>query len=103
MDNGVRYHVVRMLEDYFWLEWDGLDIINMSFAQDSATYYTGGTTIDLRSKRKFDNRVISRNGPVESREMVRSNSHLLALWTTRWITFYGVTLSRSFMPTSRQR
>ena len=62
MVNGVRYRA--LLEDYFWLELDGLDISDMWFQQDGATSNTAGQTIDLL-KGKFGNRLISRNGPVE--------------------------------------
>lgn len=58
--NGDRYR--RMLTEYFWEELDDLDLDNMWFQQDGATCHTAGQTIDLL-KTKFNERVISRNGP----------------------------------------
>lgn len=45
-----------------WPELNGLDVSDMWFQQDAT--YTAGQTINL-FKRKLNNRVISRNGPVE--------------------------------------
>ena len=60
--NGERYRA--MLEAYLWPELDEFDIIDMCFRQDSATSHTTRVTIDLL-RGKYDERVISRNGPVE--------------------------------------
>ena len=60
--NKERYRA--MLKDYLWPELDELDINDMWFQQDGATSHTARVTIDLL-KRRFGERVISRNGPVE--------------------------------------
>jgi Helix-turn-helix domain (DUF4817) len=59
--NGERYRA--MVTDFFWAEIDGMDLEDMWFQQDGATCHTARATIDLL-KEKFDERVISRNGPV---------------------------------------
>ena len=60
--NGERYRT--MIRDYFWPQLDDMDLDNMWFQQDGATCHTAHVTIDLL-KSKFDERVISRNGPVD--------------------------------------
>lgn len=60
--NGNRYR--DMINDYFWPQLNGMDSDDMWFQQDGATSHTAHVTIDLL-KSKFDERVISRNGPVE--------------------------------------
>ncbi|GFY47670.1 putative DD41D transposase [Trichonephila inaurata madagascariensis] len=59
--NGDRYRA--MIIDYFWPELEYMDLDSMWFQQDGATSHTAHVTIDLL-KNKFDERVISRNGPV---------------------------------------
>ncbi|GFS46285.1 putative DD41D transposase [Trichonephila inaurata madagascariensis] len=53
-----------MIIDYFWPELEYMDLDSMWFQQDGVTSYTAHVTIDLL-KNKFDERVISRNGPVD--------------------------------------
>ncbi|GFY74769.1 putative DD41D transposase [Trichonephila inaurata madagascariensis] len=53
-----------MIIDYFWPELEYMDLDSMWFQQDGATSHTAHVTIDLL-KNKFDERVISRNGPVD--------------------------------------
>ena len=53
-----------MITDYFWLELEDMDLDSMWFQQDGATSNTAHVTIDLL-KSKFDERLISRNGPVD--------------------------------------
>ncbi|GFY78708.1 putative DD41D transposase [Trichonephila inaurata madagascariensis] len=53
-----------MIIDYFWPELEYLGLDSMWFQQDGATSHTAHVTIDLL-KNKFDERVISRNGPVD--------------------------------------
>ncbi|GFS66172.1 putative DD41D transposase [Trichonephila inaurata madagascariensis] len=53
-----------MIIDYFWPELEYMDLDSMWFQQDDATSHTAHVTIDLL-KNKFDERVISRNGPVD--------------------------------------
>ncbi|CAF4951955.1 unnamed protein product [Pieris macdunnoughi] len=60
--NGDRYRA--MIIDYFWPELEYMDLDSMWFQQDGATNHTVHVTIDLM-KNKFDERVISRNGPVD--------------------------------------
>ncbi|GFY71727.1 putative DD41D transposase [Trichonephila inaurata madagascariensis] len=60
--NGDRYRV--MIIDYFWPELEYMDLDSMWFQQDGATSNTAHVTIDLL-KNKFDEGVISRNGPVD--------------------------------------
>lgn len=60
--NGNRYRT--MITDYFWPELEDMDLTNMWFQHDGATSHTAHVTIDLL-KSNFDERVISRNGPVD--------------------------------------
>ncbi|GFY43575.1 putative DD41D transposase [Trichonephila inaurata madagascariensis] len=53
-----------MIIDYFWPELEYMDLDSMWFQQDGTTSHTAHGTIDLL-KNKFDERVISRNGPVD--------------------------------------
>ena len=53
-----------MINDFFWPQLNGMDLDDMWFQQDGATCHTAHDTIALL-KTKFDERVISRNGPVQ--------------------------------------
>ncbi|GFY77081.1 putative DD41D transposase [Trichonephila inaurata madagascariensis] len=53
-----------MIIDYFWPELEYMDLDSLWFQQDGATSHTAYVTIDLL-KNKFDESVISRNGPVD--------------------------------------
>ncbi|GFY48547.1 hypothetical protein TNIN_431553 [Trichonephila inaurata madagascariensis] len=53
-----------MIIDYFWPELKYRDLDSMWFQQDSATSHSAHVTINLL-KNKFDERVISRNEPVD--------------------------------------
>jgi hypothetical protein len=57
--NGVRYR--NMITELLWPQLDGMDVVNMSFQQDSATSHTACETTELLQE-KFPGRVISRNG-----------------------------------------
>ncbi|XP_073831484.1 uncharacterized protein [Musca autumnalis] len=59
--NGDRYRA--MITDYFVSELDGMNVDELWFQQDGATCHTAHVTIDLL-KETFDERIISRNGPV---------------------------------------
>ncbi|XP_073847016.1 uncharacterized protein [Musca autumnalis] len=59
--NGDRYRA--MITDYFVPELDGMNVDELWFQQDGATCHTAHVTIDLL-KETFDERIISRNGPV---------------------------------------
>lgn len=59
--NGERYRT--MLTDFFWPQINGMDLGNMWFQQDGATCHTARDTISLL-KGKFNEKIISRNGPV---------------------------------------
>ncbi|CAH2237439.1 jg3568 [Pararge aegeria aegeria] len=52
-----------MITDYFVPELDGMNVDELWFQQDGATCHTAHVTIDLL-KETFDERIISRNGPV---------------------------------------
>ena len=60
--NGNRYRA--MIADYFRPELEDMDLNNMWFQQDGGTSHTAHVTIDLLQN-KFDERVISRNGPLD--------------------------------------
>ncbi|GFS51558.1 putative DD41D transposase [Trichonephila inaurata madagascariensis] len=53
-----------MIIDYFWPELEYMGLNSMWFQQDGATSHTAHVAIDLL-KNKFDEPVISRNGPVD--------------------------------------
>jgi len=59
--NGDRYRA--MINDFFIPELDHLDVGELWFQQDGATCHTARATLDLL-KRTFDERIISRFGPV---------------------------------------
>ena len=52
-----------MITEYFWPELEDIDLDDMWFQQDGDANHTAHDTIDLL-KSKFDERVISRNGPL---------------------------------------
>ncbi|GFY69551.1 putative DD41D transposase [Trichonephila inaurata madagascariensis] len=60
--NGDRYRA--MIMDYFRPELECMELDSRWFQQDGATSHTAHVTIDLL-KNKFDDRVTSRNGPVD--------------------------------------
>ena len=59
--NGDRYRT--MINDFFFENMENIDPDEMWFQQDGATCHTANATIDLL-KTKFDDKLISRNGPV---------------------------------------
>ncbi|XP_073847020.1 uncharacterized protein [Musca autumnalis] len=59
--NGDRYRA--MISDYFVPELDGMNVDELWFQKVGATCHTAHVTIDLL-KETFDERIISRNGPV---------------------------------------
>ena len=52
-----------MKTEYFWPQLDDMDLEDMWFQQDAVTSPTANVTINLLET-KFEERVISRNGPV---------------------------------------
>ena len=50
-----------MINEFLWPELEDMDVDDVHFQQDSATFHTSGETIGLLRK-KFPGRVISRNG-----------------------------------------
>ncbi|XP_060528432.1 uncharacterized protein LOC132703290 [Cylas formicarius] len=59
--NGVRYR--NMTSDFFWEQFEGIDIEDLWFQQDGATCHTSRETMQLL-RGKFPGRIISRNGDI---------------------------------------
>ena len=60
--NGDRYRAT--IPEYFWTQFDTMNVDDMWFQQDGATCHTAYDTIELLQT-KFGGRVILRNGPRE--------------------------------------
>ena len=61
--NGLRYRT--MINEFLWPELKDMDVDDVYFQQDGATYHTSGETIGFL-REKFSGRMISRNGDYNS-------------------------------------